>query len=366
MTAGARELLTAVSPRGEFRIEQRGAGAAVVVAGAELDDDRVFYDESNREVAQRYRFALAELERAGLIERDDSIRRLTAMGWTAARFLTRQELDRIAVLVRHLSEPEQRLLRLVASCQQRYSVDKVVLRRDGTSLSAVYGNGQTVPVPGVRPLAETLPEDDADAADARFEQLVEGMPAEYLETLPAQRLGNPFVLRVTETGSRYLRHAEVVVSTRGLRQPVANASAGGAAASRPALMRRRAGAVFTPSAGELGADLPQPPCIPLVRRRRRRPDLAAVGEVLAAHAFDPWRRGQVDRGLRSALHRAEEGTQQADQEARHGAVVLAQTGAHGARVDAVRGDARASRRRASSSVKRTLASFDCAYAFIHR
>ncbi len=210
MTAGARELLTAVSPRGEFRVEQRGAGAAVVVAGAELDDDRVFYDESNREVAQRYRFALAELERAGLIERDDSIRRLTAMGWTAARFLTRQELDRIAVLVRHLSEPEQRLLRLVASCQQRYSVDKVVLRRDGTSLSAVYGNGQTVPVPGVRPLAETLPEDGADAADARFAQLVEGMPAEYLETLPAQRLGNPFVLRVTETGSRYLRHAEVV------------------------------------------------------------------------------------------------------------------------------------------------------------
>jgi hypothetical protein len=210
MTAGARELLTAVSPRGEFRVEQRGSGPAVVVPGEGPDDDRVFYDESNREVANRYRSALAELERASLVERDDSTRRLTAMGWTAARFLARQELDRIAVLVRHLSEPEQRLLRLVASCQQRYSVDKVVVRRDGTSLSAVYGNGQTVSVPGVCPLAETLPGNAAPEAASRFEPLVEDIPAEYLEALPQQRLGNPFVLRVTETGRRYVRYAEVV------------------------------------------------------------------------------------------------------------------------------------------------------------
>jgi hypothetical protein len=209
MTAAARELLVAVSPRGEFRLVPRLSGAAVVASGIGPNDDREFYDPANREVTQRYRYALAELERAGLIERDGEARRLSAMGWPAARLLTRQELDRIALRARHPAEPELRLLRLIADCQQRHRVDKVVVRRDGSALSVVYGNGQTVPVPDVHPLAETFPTLGADDAAARFEALVTAVPDEYLATLPERRLGNPFVLRVTETGLRYLRYADV-------------------------------------------------------------------------------------------------------------------------------------------------------------
>lgn len=208
MTAAARELLVAVSPRGEFRLVPRLSGAAVVASGVGPDDDREFYDPVNREVTQRYRYALAELERAGLIERDGEARRLSAMGWPAARLLTRQELDRIALRARHLTDAELRLLRLVADTQQRHRVDKVVMRRDGSRLSVVYGNGQTVPVPDVRPLAETLPT-AGDNAAARFAELVAGVPDDYLAVLPERRLGNPFVLRVTETGLRYLRYADV-------------------------------------------------------------------------------------------------------------------------------------------------------------
>ncbi|MGH7290701.1 MAG: hypothetical protein ACREJT_05800, partial [Myxococcota bacterium] len=149
-----------------------------------------------------------ELERAGFIERDGEARRLSAMGWPAARLLTRQELDRIALRARHLAEPEQRLLRLIADCRQRYKVDKLVLRRDGSSISAVYGNGQTVPVPDLCPRAEAFP--DASDAAADFEALVTGIPAGYLAALPERRPGNPFVLRLTETGLRYLRYADVV------------------------------------------------------------------------------------------------------------------------------------------------------------
>jgi hypothetical protein len=213
MTAAARELLLAVSARGEFRLVPRLAGDAVVASGAGPDGDREFYDPTNREVTQRYRYALAELERAGLIERDGEARRLSAMGWPAARLLTRQELDRIALLARHLEEAEQRLLRLIADCQRRNKVDKVVVRRDGSSMSAVYGNGQTVPVAGLRPLDEVfceLGERGEHGAAARFEELVVNIPADYLDALPERRLGNPFVLRVTETGLRYLRHTDVV------------------------------------------------------------------------------------------------------------------------------------------------------------
>jgi hypothetical protein len=207
MTAAARELLVAVSPRGEFRVVPRLSGVAVIASGIGPNDDREFYDPADREVTQRYRYALAELERAGLIERDGEARRLSAMGWPAARLLTRQELDRIAVRARHLAEPELRLLRLIADLQQRHRVEKVVVRRDGSTLSVVYGNGQTVPLPEVRPLAETLAGEEDGAA--RFAALVAGIPDDFLSVLPERRLGNPFVLRVTETGFRYLRYADV-------------------------------------------------------------------------------------------------------------------------------------------------------------
>jgi len=209
MTAPARELLAAVSRRGEFRLVPRLAGAAVVASGTGPDDDREFYDPDNREVTQRYRYALAELERAGLIERDGEARRLSAMGWPAARLLTRQELDRIALRARHLSDCEQRLLRLIADCRQRYKVDKIVVRRDGSAMSVVYGNGQLVSVPDVCPRDETLADDPGEDAPARFEELVAGMPGDYLIALPERRPGSPFVLRLTETGLRYLRYADV-------------------------------------------------------------------------------------------------------------------------------------------------------------
>lgn len=209
MTAPARELLAAVSARGEFRLVPRIGGPAVVVSGAGPDDDREFHDPGDRDVSQRYRQALAELERAGLVERDGEARRLSPLGWPAARLLSRQELDRIALRARHLSDAEQRLLRLIADCRQRYKVEKVVLRRDGSAASVVYGNGQMVPVPDLCPRAETLPDATAVDAAARFAELVAGMPADYLLVLPERRPDNPFVLRVTETGLRYRRYADV-------------------------------------------------------------------------------------------------------------------------------------------------------------
>ncbi len=214
LSADARELLCCVSSTGEFRLESRRTGYAVFVPGGyggPQDGGWGFYDDTNPEVAHRYRRALAELEQLGLLEAQQGPRLLTAQGWTAARMVTQQALDRIERAARLLAEPERCLLNLIARCQHGHKTDRVVIKRDGTKMSAVYGNGQTVTVPDLVPRAEVFGCAAGDASKAEeFERLVEAMPADYLQFLPEQRLGTPFVVRVTDAGFRYLHHTEIL------------------------------------------------------------------------------------------------------------------------------------------------------------
>lgn len=213
LSAGARELLCAASFGGTLRLERRRTGPAVVVtAASDARDDSVceFHNDADPGVAQRYRAALAELEQAGLLARGPDGFRPTAIGSTAAKFLNRQELDRIAARARHLDKSELALLRIVAECQQRYNARKIALHRDGTRVCTIFSNGETVVVPGLTLLAITDGSSDAAATSRPFEQLVQGIPSCYLAPLPGRLLRNPFLVRVTDIGLRYLRHAEVI------------------------------------------------------------------------------------------------------------------------------------------------------------
>src|SRR4029453_12133507 len=89
------------------------------------------------------------------------------------------------------------------------------------------------------------------------------------------------------------------------------------------------------------ADVPETARSIRILRGARGAVLAAIGEVLAADAFDLGRRGEIDRRGGAVVGGAEEGAQERDQRARPGAVVLAQAGRHRARVETVRGDAAA-------------------------
>jgi hypothetical protein len=217
LSPSARELLCTASFGGALRLERRRTGPAVVVAGTSgRDTDLVceFHSDSDPTVAQRYRTALTELEHAGLLARGPDGSRPTSIGATAARFLNRQELDRIAARARHLDDAELTLLRIVAECQQRYNAHKVALHRDGTRVCAIFGNGETVVVPGLDPLATTQAEGGEPAEPRTFEQLVQGIPSCYLTPVPGQLPRNPFLVRVTDLGLRYLRHAEVIQRDR--------------------------------------------------------------------------------------------------------------------------------------------------------
>jgi hypothetical protein len=218
LSAAARELLCAASCGGTVRIERRRTGPAVVVGGSGGRDDTVseFHNDADPDVAQRYRAALPELEQSGFLARGPDGYRPTAIGFTAAKFLHRRELDRIAARARHLDDSELALLRIVAECQHRYNAHKVALHRDGTRVCAIFGNGETVVVPGLTLLAASSENGGSEAAaKARsFEQLVQGIPSCYLAPLPGQLPRNPLLVRVTDTGLRYLRHTDVIYRDR--------------------------------------------------------------------------------------------------------------------------------------------------------
>jgi len=217
LSAAAREVLCAASFGGVVRLERQRSGLAVVVFGADGGrDDSIyeFHDDGDPAVAQRYRLAVAELEQVGLLARCDDGHRLTPLGATAARFLNRQELDRIAARARHLDDAELTLLRVVAECQQGYNAQKVALYRDGGRVCVIFPNGETVVVPGVTLPAASASLASSDAAPRSFEQLVQAIPSCYLASLPGQLPRNPFLVRVTKLGLRYLRHAEVLLRDR--------------------------------------------------------------------------------------------------------------------------------------------------------
>jgi hypothetical protein len=218
LSAAARELLCAAAFGGAVRLERRRTGPAVVVSGRNGRDDVVseFHNDADPAVAQRYRTALPELEQSGFLARCEDGYRPTTIGFTAGKFLHRRELDRIAARARHLDDSELALLRIIAECQHRYNAHKVALHRDGTRVCAIFGNGETVVVPGLTLLAAPSANGGSDAAakPRTFEQLVQGIPSCYLAPQPGQLPRNPLLVRVTDTGLRYLRHTDVIYRDR--------------------------------------------------------------------------------------------------------------------------------------------------------
>src|SRR5437762_10134607 len=95
------------------------------------------------------------------------------------------------------------------------------------------------------------------------------------------------------------------------------------------------------NAGQAGAGVPQAARELRIVGGARGARLAAVDEVLAAHAFHRGRRGQIDRGGGALLGGAEERAQHLRDRGREAAVVLPEARRDGAGVKAVGGDARA-------------------------
>jgi hypothetical protein len=97
-----------------------------------------------------------------------------------------------------LSPPQQRLLELIAKYQREFTASKLIVGRKNGQLhfDRAPDRGK-----GINLIRELYGATGAVEAN-KFEALVESMPPEYLRLLPENRYGSPFVISITEAGSR--------------------------------------------------------------------------------------------------------------------------------------------------------------------
>lgn len=99
-----------------------------------------------------------------------------------------------------LSPPQLRLLELLAGYQRQFAASKLVIDRAAGTL---HFDGNPERGQGISLLKDLYGASDAGTA-ARFEELVESMPSEYVRLLPEARFDNPFVASITPAGMKRL------------------------------------------------------------------------------------------------------------------------------------------------------------------
>jgi hypothetical protein len=100
-----------------------------------------------------------------------------------------------------LPPPQEQLLTLLADYQRRFSAHKLIIgRRNGK----LHFDGDPRRDEGIS-LIQDLFGHVGPTNAARFEELMERMPPEYLRFYPETRMDSPFVVSVTEIGLRYLK-----------------------------------------------------------------------------------------------------------------------------------------------------------------
>jgi len=101
-----------------------------------------------------------------------------------------------------LNPAQEKLLSIISDNQREYAATKLVIGRNGilyvdkpkearverNILAVLFGS-----------------QSDDPSYVARFNDLMEGMPEAYLRRIPEARFDNPYVVSVTDEGSRYLR-----------------------------------------------------------------------------------------------------------------------------------------------------------------
>jgi hypothetical protein len=95
-----------------------------------------------------------------------------------------------------------RLLSLIEKYQQQFATKKLIIGRDG----GLYFDDDPKKGNDINLARDVYGYIDPIRL-TNFQDLMEEMPIEYLRFLPESRLGNPFVVNITEMGSRYLKAA---------------------------------------------------------------------------------------------------------------------------------------------------------------
>lgn len=99
-----------------------------------------------------------------------------------------------------LMPQQERLLELLVGYQKRFGASKLIVSRTDGRLHFDDDPGRGADVSLIRDLFGTVNPHNV----GRFEELVQGMPSEYVRLIAEARWDNPLVLNVTEAGVAYL------------------------------------------------------------------------------------------------------------------------------------------------------------------
>jgi len=215
----ATQLLEAVPLSGEIRIQGTAAFGqrAVAIIGSHdgpvvLGDWSFFADAKSSELTEQFLDALDELVKKGFVRDvmdDDTLYRLTSRGWERARQLATKELAEIRAFAADLTKDERALLVILREHQTTQVATKLVVERSGNTTMSDYtglGPGYTANLYDELKIAIR----DPHFLPSQFQTLMERLPMPYLERIPEFMIDNPFIVRVTRIGRRYLRDLEIL------------------------------------------------------------------------------------------------------------------------------------------------------------
>jgi hypothetical protein len=100
-----------------------------------------------------------------------------------------------------LSPPQEHLLGMIAEYQGRFAANKLIILRENGRLHFDDDPKRGEDVDLIIDLYGAF----GPTEQKQFEELIESMPPKYLQVLPETRLDGPFVVRITEAGTKYMR-----------------------------------------------------------------------------------------------------------------------------------------------------------------
>ncbi len=104
-----------------------------------------------------------------------------------------------------LTAPQEGALAVIDLYQQRFAASKLIIRRDG----GLFFEGDTKEnsrAPEVNLIEDLFgPAATAKSHGSPFEELMDGIPSEYLRRFPETRLDSPFVVTLTPAGRSRVR-----------------------------------------------------------------------------------------------------------------------------------------------------------------
>ncbi|MGH6889414.1 MAG: hypothetical protein ACREHF_09480 [Rhizomicrobium sp.] len=115
-----------------------------------------------------------------------------------------------------VSPAQEKLLSVIAGHQRQFAAKKLIIDR---KIGRLYFDEDRERGKGILIIAEMFGENAPDG-ERRLEELMYSIPTEYLRLLPEGRLGDPYVVAITDAGLRYVKNQNLDSTTKIALPPI--------------------------------------------------------------------------------------------------------------------------------------------------